>query len=595
MIMTAPIPENETERLKALYACHILDTLPEPEYDEVTFLAAQICGVSQAAVSLIDTDRQWLKSTLGMDVRETPRDIAFCAHTILQPDLMIVPDTHADTRFLENPQVTGDSSIRFYAGAPLITSNGLALGALCVVDQKPRQLSADQQAALRILGNQISTQLELKRHIMLQEILIAERKEVEESLQAEIAERCWAETELESVLTQNAQVLASISSILIGVDTDGIVTTWNRAACAAFSLRASEVLGEQFADCGIRWNWGHIRAAVKTCEEERCPVRLDDVSYLTSDGKERFLGITLNPICHHSAEPQGFLLLAADITQRRILESQLATAQKLESIGQLAAGVAHEINTPVQYIGDNLRFLQEAYQSSHRVMLTYQGAFKQLDPQTQAALQQVEEDADANYFAEEIPHAIRQAVESIDRVTHIVRAMKDFSHPGTTDKVPTDMNRALQSTLTVARNEWKYIADLATDFDPDLPLVFCLPAELNQVYLNMIVNAAHAIGDVLGGDSGAKGTLTVSTRCDGEWVEVSIGDTGSGMTEEVKARIFDPFFTTKPVGRGTGQGLSICHNVIIEKHGGSIAVDTAPGRGTTFTIRLPIAQSADKE
>ncbi len=593
--MTVPIPENETERLNALYTCRILDTAPEPVFDDVILLAAQICGVPQAAVSLIDTDRQWFKAILGLDVSETPRDVAFCAHTILQPDLLLVPDSHEDPRFSDNPLVTGAPSIRFYAGMPLTTSDGLALGSLCVIDQQPRQLSVQQQGALRVLGNQISSQLELKRHITLQEQLIAERKEVEKSLQAEITERCWAETELESVLTQNAQVLASISSILIGVDTDGIITTWNRAACAAFGLKASMVLGQHFAGCGIRWNWEQIGAAIKTCEDERRPVPLEAISYLTLDGKERFLGITLNPISHYSDETRGFLLLAADITQRRILESQLVTAQKLESIGQLAAGVAHEINTPIQYVGDNLRFLQEAFQARQGIMLAYQNAFKQMDPATQAALRQMEEDADASYYAEEIPNATRQAVEGIERVTHIVRAMKDFSHPGTTHKVATALNRALDSTLTVAHNEWKYVADLVTDFDPDLPLVFCLAAEMNQVFLNMIVNAAHAIGDVMGGDGGVKGTLTVRTRCDGDWVEVSIGDTGSGMTEDVKARIFDPFFTTKPVGRGTGQGLSISHTVIVEKHGGSIGVDTAPGRGTTFTVRLPIAQSVCAE
>lgn len=589
--MIAPLPENEAERLKALQACRVLDTLPEPEFDDVTLLAAQICGVPMAAVSLIDTDRQWFKSILGLDAAQTPRDIAFCAHTILQPDLLLVPDAHNDPRFSDNPLVTGAPSIRFYAGMPLTTSDGLALGSLCVIDRQPRQLSADQKAALRALGNQISSQLELKRQIALQEQMIAERKEIEKTLQAEIAERSRTEAELEWVLAQNAQVLASISSILIGVDADGTITTWNRAASVAFGLKTSEALGRRFVDCGIRWNWEQIGAAIRTCEDEWSPVRLEVMSYLTPEGKECFLSVTLNPISHHSDEPQGFLLLAADITQRRILESQLATAQKLESIGQLAAGIAHEINTPVQYIGDNLRFLQEGFQARNGVLLAYQDAFRQLDPATQAALHQAEEDADASYFAEEIPRAIQQAVEGIDRVTHIVRAMKDFSHPGTTHKVATDINRALESTLTVAHNEWKYVADLVTDFDPDLPLALCLAAELNQVFLNMIVNAAHAIGDVMGGNGGVKGTLTISTRCGSDWIEVSIGDTGSGMTEAVKARIFDPFFTTKPVGRGTGQGLSISHAVIVEKHGGSIDVDTAPGRGTTFTVRLPIAQT----
>lgn len=572
--MTAPLPENEAERLAALRDCRILDTAPEPLFDDVTLLAAQICGVPVAAVSLIDADRQWFKSILGLDTRETPRDVAFCAHTILQPNLMVVPDARTDPRFSDNPLVLGDPTIRFYAGMPLILSDGLTLGSLCVIDRKPRQLSGDQQAALRALGHQVAGQLELKRHIAAQGRLIAERR--------------LAETELERVMTQNAQVLASISSVLIGMDADGAITTWNGAASAAFGLRTSEALGQRFYDCAIAWDWDVVRAGVAACAKDQKPVHFDDMRYLTPDGKERFLGVTLNPIYHYSDEPQGFLLLAADITQRRLLEGQLATAQKLESIGQLAAGIAHEINTPVQYVGDNLRFLQEGFQARQGVMLAYQDALQRMDPATQAAIRQAEEDADWQYLAKEIPDAIRQAVEGIERVSHIVRAMKEFSHPGTAHKVATDLNRALDSTLTVSHNEWKYVADLVTDFDPDLPSVPCLPAEMNQVFLNVVVNAAHAIGDVVGDGGAGKGTLTVRTRREGDRVEIRIGDTGTGMTEDVKARIFDPFFTTKEVGRGTGQGLAISHTVVVEKHGGSIAVETSPGRGTTFIIHLPI-------
>ena len=583
--MTAPLPANEAERLAALRDCQILDTAPEPPFDDVTLLAAQICGVPLAAVSLIDADRQWFKSILGLEATETPRGVAFCAHTILQPDLLLVPDARTDTRFADNPLVTGDPNVRFYAGMPLITSDGYALGSLCVIDRKPRQLSPDQQASLRALGNQVASQLELKRHIAAQERLIAELGRTE--------------TELERVLTQNAQVLSSISSILIGVDAGGVVTTWNGAASVAFGMRTSEMLGRQFTDCDIPWDWEVVRAGIAECEEKQQPVRFGDMRYLTPDGKERFLGITLNPIHHYSDEPQGFLLLAADITQRRLLEGQLATAQKLESIGQLAAGIAHEINTPIQYVGDNLRFLQDGFQARQGVMLAYQDAFREASPATQEAIRQAEEDADSQYLAKEIPDAIRQAVEGIERVSHIVRAMKEFSHPGTAHKVAADLNRALDSTLTVAHNEWKYVADLVTDFDPDLPPVLCLPAELNQVFLNVIVNAAHAIGDVVGDGSKGKGTLTIHTRRQADHVEIRIGDTGTGMTEEVKARIFNPFFTTKEVGKGTGQGLAISHTVVVEKHGGSIAVETSPGQGTTFIIQLPIAdgdggESGDK-
>lgn len=417
---------------------------------------------------------------------------------------------------------------------------------------------------------------------------VTPRKQAEAALQNEIIERKWAEIELERVLTQSEQIIASIKSILITVDENGLITTWNGAAAAAFGLGTSRALGRRFAECGIGWNWNAILGAASKCTDQQEPVRLDDVPYTACDGKERFLGVTLNPINHYSDDPQGFLLLGADITDRRVLESQLAHAQKLESIGQLAAGIAHEINTPIQYVGDNTRFLQDALGDLFPLLEACRAAVP--DP---AGVASAAAAADLEYLLAEIPQALRQSLEGIARVSHIVRAMKDFSHPGTTSKVMTDLNRALDSTATVASNEWKYVADLVPDFDPTLPLVPCLPADLNQVFLNMIVNAAHAIGDVVGDGANSKGTITVSTRRVEAWVEVRFSDTGAGMTEEVKARIFDPFFTTKPVGRGTGQGLAISHAVVVEKHQGTIRVETALGVGTTFIIRLPLWDKKD--
>ena len=416
---------------------------------------------------------------------------------------------------------------------------------------------------------------------------ITPRKQAEEALQNEIIERKWAEIELERVLTQSEQIVGSITSILITTDEKGLITTWNAAAGAAFGLRTAAALGKRFTDCGIGWDWDIVLSGAAKCTAQQKPVRLDDIPYVTQDGKERFLGVTLNPINHYSDEPKGFLLLAADITARRVLEGQLAHAQKLESIGQLAAGIAHEINTPIQYVGDNTRFLQEALGDLQPLLDACRAPAPEMETVRCAA-----KAADLEYLLAEIPQALRQSLEGIARVSHIVRAMKDFSHPGTASKTMTDLNRALDSTATVASNEWKYVADLHLDLDSELPLVPCLPADLNQVFLNMIVNAAHAIADVVGDGSQGKGVITVSTRRREDWVEVRVGDTGTGMTEEIKTRIFDPFFTTKPVGRGTGQGLAISHTVIVEKHQGTIHVETAPGRGTTFVIGLPLSEGS---
>lgn len=426
---------------------------------------------------------------------------------------------------------------------------------------------------------------------------VTARRRAEAALQSEFADRKRAEGELERVLAQSEQIIASIASILITVDAEGLVTTWN--AAAAFGLRTAQALGRPFTDCAIAWDWDRILAAAADCTARRASVRVEDLPYRAPDGRERSLGITLNPIRHYSDAPMGFLLLGADVTDRRALEGQLAHAQKLESIGQLAAGIAHEINTPIQYVGDNLRFLQESFEARQGVLAAYREFVRQAgdaaDPEALAAVRRAEEEADAEFLASEIPLAVAQAAEGTARVSHIVRAMKDFSHPGTAAKVTADLNRLLDSTATVASNEWKYVAELRRDFAPDLPPVPCLPADLNQVFLNMIVNAAHAIGDVVGDGARGKGVITLGTRRCGDWVEVRVGDTGAGMAEEVRARIFDPFFTTKPVGRGTGQGLAISHAVVVEKHKGTIRVETAVGAGTTFIIRLPLGSGADAE
>ncbi len=278
---------------------------------------------------------------------------------------------------------------------------------------------------------------------------------------------------------------------------------------------------------------------------------------------------------------------------RKVMEIQLRGAQKLESIGQLAAGIAHEINTPTQYIGDNVRFLEasygdlkEMYEQYEKLLLALKNnaSTPELVAETDACVRRV----DPRFLMGEIPRAIAQTLEGVNRVSKIVRAMKDFSHPGTEEKTPININRALETTLTVAGNEWKYVAQIKTEFDPDLPLVPCLPGEFNQVLLNLVVNAAHAIGDITGKETKDKGLITVSTRRDGDWVEVRIRDTGCGIPEKIRHKIFDPFFTTKPVGKGTGQGLAMAHTAIVDRHLGTLTFETEVGVGTVFIIRLPL-------
>ncbi|MDP2323791.1 MAG: PAS domain-containing protein, partial [Gammaproteobacteria bacterium] len=301
------------------------------------------------------------------------------------------------------------------------------------------------------------------------------------------------------------------------------------------------------------------------------------------DGTHRHLDMRGLVYRDHDGKPIRMIGITMDMTERNHLLQERQTGQRLESIGQLAAGIAHEINTPTQYIGDNTGFLKDGFGQ----LLELLDRVRTEPPPTAAELQAAWKAADADYLREEIPRAIEQSLEGIKRVSGIVRAMKEFSHPAT-ERSPHDLNRAIQSTVMVASNEWKYVAELATDLDPALPAVPVMPGEFNQVILNMVVNAAHAIAAVPGHDGTTKGRISITTRLDGDQAVIILSDSGCGMPDEVKKRIFEPFFTTKEVGRGTGQGLAITHN-FVTRHNGTINVDSAPGKGTTFTLRLPIS------
>ena len=279
-----------------------------------------------------------------------------------------------------------------------------------------------------------------------------------------------------------------------------------------------------------------------------------------------------------------------DVTRQKQLQAELAQAQRLEAIGQLAAGIAHEINTPTQYIGDNTRFLGDAFEEIGSLLKVVKQMTDAEEPPSDALLERVRvaaRQADLRYLTEEIPRAIEQSLDGIERVAKIVRAMKEFSHPGGENKTAVDLNRIVESTLTVCRSEWKYVAELVTDFDVDLPLVPCMPAGINQAVLNMVINAAHAISEKVK-DSGEKGTITVRTRRNDDVAEIHIEDNGAGIPESLQTKIFDMFFTTKPVGQGTGQGLPLAQQVVIEGHGGTIECRSKLGQGATFIIRLPL-------
>jgi signal transduction histidine kinase len=281
-----------------------------------------------------------------------------------------------------------------------------------------------------------------------------------------------------------------------------------------------------------------------------------------------------------------------DVTDQRRLENELAQAQKLESVGRLAAGVAHEINTPVQFVSDSVHFVREAMDDLSGIVDKYRELRSATENGTGVAAaakaaEEAEDDADLDYILENAPVALDRARDGLGRVAAIVRSMKEFAHPDRKEMAHVDINQAISSTLVIATNEYKYVAEIETGFN-ELPPVNCYAGEINQVVLNLIVNAAHAIADVVKGTAD-KGKIRVATRVIGEQIEIAISDTGRGIPVDVRSRIFDPFFTTKEVGKGTGQGLAIARTVVVDKHGGTLHFETEVGQGTTFYIRLPIA------
>jgi signal transduction histidine kinase len=285
-------------------------------------------------------------------------------------------------------------------------------------------------------------------------------------------------------------------------------------------------------------------------------------------------------------------IVRANTEQLRI-ETELRQAQKLEAVGRLASGVAHEINTPVQFLSDNLYFLRDACADLLVIIGKYGDAARAHPadaPRMLAEAAPEEAKRDLAYVVENVPGALAGSIDGVGRIATIVRAMKEFAHPDGPERIAADLNKLVESTLVIARNEYKYVADVVTDLGT-LPRVECVPGEFNQAFLNLVVNASHAIDDVVRGGP-ERGTITVRTRLEGSSVVVSVTDTGCGIPEEIRQRIFDPFFTTKEVGRGTGQGLAVVHAVVVTKLKGRIQVDSEVGRGTTFELYIPVAPTS---
>ena len=447
--------------------------------------------------------------------------------------------------------------------------------------------------------------------------LLQQTKDYQSSLEKQVQQRTsellqqnlQLEQEIKERKSQEAQVLHAkqewertvdaMPDMIAIVDKENNIIRMNKTMIDKTGKSYQELVGSK---C---YSWVHDKDEMP----DYCPhtkLLQDHRSHRVEIYEENLGGhceLIVTPYCDPDGSLIGSIHIIRDINdqkraeyEKEMIQSRLLHAQKLESVGQLAAGIAHEINTPAQFIGTNIDFLQEANRDISEFMNRIQEIAQNAPQEISKTINSAMDKMDWGYLAEEVPLAISQSHEGVKRVTSIIRAMKEFSHPGNKEKVPYNLNDIINTTITVARNEWRYVAEVNLELDPELPRVPLLTDEIGQVVLNILVNAAHAIAEKLGSNpDDAKGTINISTRNIKNSVELRINDTGAGMTKKAQLRIFDPFYTTKKVGKGTGQGLAISHDVIVEKHQGTITVESIPGEGTTFIVRLPLNREENND
>jgi two-component system, cell cycle sensor histidine kinase and response regulator CckA len=537
--MKARLPLTEADRLRMLASYEVLDTPSEAEFDDLAELAAQVCQTPTALITFIDDRRQWFKARVGLDVRETHRDLAFCAHAILETDVLVVPDATRDPRFSVNALVTGPPHIRFYAGAPVIVAEGHALGTVAVVDYEPRQPTDAQLEGLRALGRQVAAQLALRRRAL--------------------EERRRAATEAQQTADRRRAMLDSALDAIVGMDAEGRLTEFNPAAERMFGYAREEAIGALLADLIVPVTLRERHASglrrYLTSGDSAMLGRRVEAGAVRRDGTEFPVELSIQRI--GTAWPPMFTGFIRDITDRKQLESQLRHAQKMEAIGQLAGGVAHDFNNILTVI------------QGHAALLL-----------------------DADEEADRAADSVRQIAEAAERAARLTRQLLAFSRKQVLQPTDVDVNDIVAGMTRMLDTLGKDLA-LRIEAAPALPLVRADVGMIEQVVLNLVVNARDAMP--------AGGEIRISTAIEridedlarddpeataGTFVRLRVADSGTGIAPDALPHIFEPFFTTKDVEKGTGLGLATVYG-IVKQHRGWITVESAPGLGATFDVYLP--------
>ncbi|WP_047046954.1 MHYT domain-containing protein [Vibrio mexicanus] len=402
-----------------------------------------------------------------------------------------------------------------------------------------------------------------------------------------------ANVSLEASMGREKDILDSLTDGLLIVDEEGKIDSTNAMVAQMFGFEDGCMTGQSLSRIIPNLDAETVKNTSENDIEHRTSITMEGQK---ASGRSFPIEVSISAISSRQDEKRLFCCVVRDITARMELEQQLRQSQKLESIGQLSAGIAHEINTPTQYVSDNAIFLKDAFTNYATIL----EQIKQLSSSEESdifnkKLNSILEENDIHFIAQEVPLALNQSLEGLQRISKIVRAMKSFSHSSNHEKQKVDIAEAIESTITIARGEWRYVATVETSFDTMLPPIPCFRDEFNQVVLNFVINAAHAIEERYKGEE--QGVISISTQLEQQYALIKIKDNGTGMPQRIVDRIFDPFFTTKDVGKGTGQGLSLAYSVIVELHGGSIHTESTVGQGTEFFIRLPLelAQPVDQK
>jgi PAS domain S-box-containing protein len=480
---------------------------------------------------------------------------------------------------------------------PIQCSEGI-IGVMDILLPAPNTFSENDKRLLAIIS-------QLAGNAILSSRLNEKLKSSNMNLQEEIDQRIAFQTMLAAEKELLSTTLMSIGEGVIIADKDGSIILFNHSAETITGFKTHEIIDNplntviqiidpitnQVVPDLIRNLYKMSRGKVRD-HNSKAPL------LITKSGERILVSASISALRSPKGKMQGHVLVFQDVTEQQKVEAQTALSQKMEAIGQLAAGIAHEINTPIQYVGDNLRFLQKTVDKFTEILVTYDQLFsesgRQINQKDLDQLDEVKKQTKIQHYLAESPNAVQEALDGVERVRKIVLAMREFSHPSDKNKKLSDINHGIETTIVISYNEWKYSAEMETDLDPTLPPFFCQIDEINQVILIMIINAAQAIQEAIPANSDQKGKIKISTKKGDGCIFIKIEDTGKGIPADLYQRIFDPFFTTKGIGKGTGQGLSLAHQIIVQKHHGTINVDSTVGTGTIFTIQLPI-ESEDKD